>query len=171
MVLIHCMTRKDHYSLWWTTSSCHLYMNQTWYHLTLMIVQCACSCGGYGCFLSVLHIWLLGPPVSLIRDKSSTSVLFLKSALSIFSEMLDMFCTKHAVIWVIWWRAVLKLNQKWISQQPYMLLQNCLYHSVQLKMVSLLIWIVWNLSALQKWQILMKHIANKGIFTILSIFS
>ena len=30
-----------------------------------------------------------------------------------------------------------------ISQQPYMLWHNCLYCSVQLKMVSLLIWIVW----------------------------
>ena len=36
----------------------------------------------------------------------------------------------------------LYLNCTQISQQPYMLRQNCLYHSVQLKMVSLLIWIV-----------------------------
>ena len=33
-------------------------------------------------------------------------------------------------------------NSYKISQQPYMLQQNCLYHSVQLQMVSLMIWFV-----------------------------
>ena len=35
------------------------------------------------------------------------------------------------------------INYSKISQQPYMLWQNRLYRSTQLKMVSLLIWIVW----------------------------
>ena len=46
---------------------------------------------------------------------------------------------------VVFWKIDIEDKHKcfsWISWQPYTLQQNSLYHSVQLKIVSLLIWIV-----------------------------